>query len=219
VLTTDESELVQRAQGGDETAFEELWVRYRVRVHARIRNIINNNNDIQDVGQEVLLKIYKGLPRFRGTCKFITWVYPIVTHACGDYLRRARRAARVFVGDVRTRGERENEKEERRNQTEDQLCARDEYSRYLAKVRRQDYTQLCLAVARSVLEETRPRKRKVIRLLIQEGYSAAELAEMGIVKNRAQATQIVHDFRERCRQVLREVLVNRQRRSTEPSRK
>jgi len=208
VSATYDNELIQRFQGGDQIAFEELWIRYRTRVQARIRSIITNSSDVPDVEQEVLIKIYKGLPRFKGKCKFSTWLHPIVGNTCKDYLRRAGRAARVFEsGSLSQRGPDSNG-DERKDQGDDGLSERNAYSRYLAGVKRKDHRRLCLAVARSVLDEMSPRKRNVIRLVLQ-GHGPDELVEMGAVQKRAQATQIGHDYRERCRQVLREILVSR----------
>ena len=85
---TDERSLIERAQGGDRDAFEELVHRYDRDVLRIALNILRRTEDARDVYQEAFLKIYKNLPRFRFECGFYTWVYRIVTNVCLDHLRR-----------------------------------------------------------------------------------------------------------------------------------
>jgi len=82
--------LVREAQRGNHIAFEQL-------VHIHNRNVLRlafritgSKNDIQDIYQEVFLKIYKKLDSFRFECSFSTWMYRIVTNVCFDHLRKSR---------------------------------------------------------------------------------------------------------------------------------
>ena len=85
---TEERALIERAQGGDREAFEELVHRYDRDVLRIALNILHKTEDARDVYQEAFLKIYKNLPRFRFECSFYTWLYRIVTNVCLDQLRR-----------------------------------------------------------------------------------------------------------------------------------
>lgn len=85
---TDERALIERAQGGDREAFEDLVHRYDRDVLRIALNILHRPEDARDVYQEAFLKIYKNLPRFRFECSFYTWAYRIVTNVCLDHLRR-----------------------------------------------------------------------------------------------------------------------------------
>ena len=85
---SEERALIERAQGGDRDAFEELVQRYDRDVLRIALNILHRTEDARDVYQEAFLKIYKNLPRFRFECSFYTWTYRIVTNVCLDHLRR-----------------------------------------------------------------------------------------------------------------------------------
>ena len=85
---SEERALIERAQGGDREAFEELVHRYDRDVLRIALNILRKPEDARDVYQEAFLKIYKNLPRFRFECSFYTWAYRIVTNVCLDHLRR-----------------------------------------------------------------------------------------------------------------------------------
>lgn len=84
----DDRLLIERAQGGDREAFEELVHRYDRDVLRIALNILHKPEDARDVYQEAFLKIYKNLHRFRFECSFYTWMYRIVTNVCLDSLRR-----------------------------------------------------------------------------------------------------------------------------------
>jgi len=87
-VPSEERALIERAQGGDREAFEELVHRYDRDVLRVALNILHKPDDARDVYQESFLKIYKNLPRFRFECSFYTWTYRIVTNVCLDHLRR-----------------------------------------------------------------------------------------------------------------------------------
>jgi RNA polymerase sigma-70 factor (ECF subfamily) len=84
----DDRALVERAQGGDRLAFEELVHRFDRDVLRLALNLTRRPEDARDVYQEAFLKAYKNLHRFRFECSFYTWLYRIVTNVCLDLLRR-----------------------------------------------------------------------------------------------------------------------------------
>jgi RNA polymerase sigma-70 factor (ECF subfamily) len=84
----DERALVERAQSGNQAAFEELVHRYDRDVLRLALNLTRRAEDARDVYQEAFLKAYKNLHHFRFECSFYTWLYRIVTNVCLDHLRR-----------------------------------------------------------------------------------------------------------------------------------
>jgi RNA polymerase sigma-70 factor, ECF subfamily len=84
----DDRTPVERAQEGNQNAFEELVHRYDRDVLRLALNLTRRPEDARDVYQEAFLKAYKNLPRFRFECSFYTWLYRIVTNVCLDHLRR-----------------------------------------------------------------------------------------------------------------------------------
>src|SRR5665213_932379 len=84
----DDRLLIERAQGGDSEAFEELVHRYDRDVLRIALNVLHRTEDARDVYQEAFLKIYKNLSRFRFECSFYTWMYRVVTNVCLDHLRK-----------------------------------------------------------------------------------------------------------------------------------
>jgi RNA polymerase sigma-70 factor (ECF subfamily) len=83
-----ETDLVRAAQRGDPGAFDEL---VRVHDHDVLRmafNLLRSEEDARDVYQEVFLRVFRNLPKFRFDCSFTTWLYRIVANLCLDQLRK-----------------------------------------------------------------------------------------------------------------------------------
>ena len=77
-----ERELVERCRRGDEGAFQELVDRYKDLVFAIIGRTIQERSRAEDLAQDVFLRIYRGLPYFRGEARLSTWIYRIVANVC-----------------------------------------------------------------------------------------------------------------------------------------
>ena len=90
-----ESELLERAQAGEEGAFADLVRPYEHRLRALARGMVHNEQDAEDLTQEALLRIYRALPYFQRQASFSTWACRILTHVCLDHLRQRRRRPRA----------------------------------------------------------------------------------------------------------------------------
>ena len=78
----DERELVARCQRGDESAFAELVDQYKNLVYAMIYRMAADRTQVEDLAQDVFLKVHRGLPYFRGEARLATWIYRIVANVC-----------------------------------------------------------------------------------------------------------------------------------------
>jgi RNA polymerase sigma-70 factor (ECF subfamily) len=73
-----DDELIARCQQGDEQAFRELVDRYKNLVFAVVSRSAGSATRVEDLAQEVFLRMHRGLPYFRGDAKLTTWIYRIV---------------------------------------------------------------------------------------------------------------------------------------------
>jgi RNA polymerase sigma-70 factor, ECF subfamily len=96
----EERELVRMAQGGAEAAFEELIRRHQQRVCALVSSILRRQEDVEDVAQQVFLKVYLSLKKFDQRAAFSTWVYKITVNECWDYLRKKKVRPLVYESDL-----------------------------------------------------------------------------------------------------------------------
>jgi RNA polymerase sigma-70 factor, ECF subfamily len=83
-----EVELLGKAQAGDQQAFVDLCNRHNYRLKGRIFGIVKNQDDVEDIFQETLMRAYKHLNGFRGSCSFQTWITQIATNTALMLLRR-----------------------------------------------------------------------------------------------------------------------------------
>ena len=83
-----DGELVQNALAGRETSFEELVRRYQRPIAAYVYRMVGDYDAALDLTQEVFIKVYNSLIRYRPEFKFSTWIYRIAHNAAIDHLRR-----------------------------------------------------------------------------------------------------------------------------------
>ena len=86
-----EPDLVARARKGDRRAFEQLALLYKDRLYNYILRMVGDATETEDLTQEVFLRAFLGVERFRGTAAFSTWLYRIASNICVDALRRRQR--------------------------------------------------------------------------------------------------------------------------------
>jgi RNA polymerase sigma-70 factor, ECF subfamily len=94
-----DSELISRAAGGDPTAFQELVERHRSMVYRVAYQFAGNHHDAEDIAQEVFIKVYRSLDRFRQDAQLSSWMYRIVMNACIDHRRRQSPAGAAPFGE------------------------------------------------------------------------------------------------------------------------
>lgn len=88
--TCDDQALALRAAQGDTDAFEVLVGRYEKFVYRTAFFVTGKREDADDLSQEIFLKLWNGLPRFRGECRFVTYLNRIAHNAAVDWVRARR---------------------------------------------------------------------------------------------------------------------------------
>jgi RNA polymerase sigma-70 factor (ECF subfamily) len=96
----DEAELVRKAQAGEVSAYEELVRRHQPRVFAIVGGILRRSEDVEDLAQQVFLKVYLSLPRFDLRSTFSTWLYKVTVNECLDHLRKKKVRKLVYESDL-----------------------------------------------------------------------------------------------------------------------
>ncbi len=85
---SEENALIRQAQRGDRAAFDTLVRLYDQKVLRLAVQVVRSPEEARDIYQEVFLKVYRSLPRFRFQSSFSTWLHRVVVNVCFDHLRR-----------------------------------------------------------------------------------------------------------------------------------
>lgn len=95
---SSEAQLLERCRQGDEQAFRDLVDRYKDLVFGIVARSTPDRARVEDLAQEVFLRIHRGLPYFRGEAKLTTWIFRIAVNLLSREAD-ARRAAREVALD------------------------------------------------------------------------------------------------------------------------
>ncbi|MDT5062279.1 MAG: hypothetical protein QOH63_2738 [Acidobacteriota bacterium] len=179
-------ELVTRAVAGREDSFEELVRRYQRPIAAYVYRMVGNYEAALDLTQEVFIKVYNSLGRYRSEFKFSTWIYKIAHNSAVDHLRRHSTREQSLLNEFDGE-QRELPIESRRISPEQE---------YAGKERRAEIEQVVRGLPAAY--------RELILLRHSHDLSYDEIAEvtglpLGTVKNRL--------FR--AREVMRQLFVER----------
>lgn len=154
----DERAIIARIRRGDRNAFAELVRAHQGRVRGYCRYLLRNETDAEDAAQEIFLKVYQSLEKFRGDAKFSTWIYRITANHCLDRLRSAaRRPTQSWDAMIEEHGEKA-----------EALFATEETPAVPA-----ERTEL----VRAVLADLPERSRHILVLREMQGLSYEELAQ------------------------------------------
>jgi RNA polymerase sigma-70 factor (ECF subfamily) len=77
--------LVEACRRGEREAFDQLVVRYQRDIYRLCYRYVNNHEDANDLAQEVFLKAWRAIGRFRGDSSLSTWLYRIAVNACLNF--------------------------------------------------------------------------------------------------------------------------------------
>jgi len=101
-LETRESELVQQARAGCKEAFYRLAQPCERAFFAAAMGILNNEADAEEAAQEAVLKAFTNISRFRGECKFSTWIIQICINEARLKIRKARKHLYESIDEQKT---------------------------------------------------------------------------------------------------------------------
>jgi RNA polymerase sigma-70 factor (ECF subfamily) len=130
LTSVNDCDLVASAVSGLEGSFEELVRRYQRPISAYVYRMVGNYESALDLTQEIFIKVYNSLRRYRSEFKFSTWIYKIAHNSAVDHLRRINTREQSLIsgpeGDhfelpiesTRPTPEQESERKERRIEIE-----------------------------------------------------------------------------------------------------
>ncbi len=156
----DDFSLIKAIQSGDHQAFESLIRRYQRQVANLIYVTMGNHDDVDDIAQEVFIRVYRSLPRFKFDASFFSWIYRITMNLCIDEIRK-RKIRKVLSLDFLT-----EDALEKSRKNKDHVMPSDSI---LADERRQ--------MVQSALQRLKPEHRDILVLREYKDLGYSEIAE------------------------------------------
>ncbi len=99
----EDIQLIERFRNGDQRAFDELMKKYYRKVCNTIFYTIGSPEHVEDLAQDIFIKVYDSLPSYRSQSSFFTWLYRITINFCIDEIRRQRRQRFFSFGSLSKR--------------------------------------------------------------------------------------------------------------------
>ena len=87
--------LMRLVSRGDTSAFEELIERHQALVAGTVARMLGSNSDVEDIAQQVFIRVWKSARRYVPRAKFTTWLLKITRNLVFNELRRTKRHAHV----------------------------------------------------------------------------------------------------------------------------
>jgi RNA polymerase sigma-70 factor (ECF subfamily) len=83
--------LMRLVAGGDTAAFEQLIQRHQTLVAGTVARMLGSNSDVEDIAQQVFIRVWKSAGRYVARAKFTTWLLKITRNLVFNEMRRAKR--------------------------------------------------------------------------------------------------------------------------------
>ena len=111
LMQPDENDLIAAAAAGDHGAFRSLLELHQARVHRLLSRFTRDPGELEDLAQEVFVKVFRKLHTFQHDSAFYTWLYRIAVNTATDYLgRQHRRRLHLVESDAELDAVRQHEK-------------------------------------------------------------------------------------------------------------
>ena len=179
-----EQELIVRAKKGDEKAFEEIINLYQKKVCTTIYFMVKDESIVEDIAQEVFIKVYSNISKFNEQSSLYTWIYRITMNACFDEIRKSKKV--VYLSNVieTEDGEKEVEFEDPSQNVDEEIERKLERAELIKAIKQLSEDQRALVVLRDI-----------------RGFSYWEIADMLNLKLGTVKSKI-----SRARTALKEIL-------------
>ena len=104
LTTTSDAELLEQFRNPvtKEKAYTTIIKKYQEKLYWHLRRMVVEHEDANDVLQNVLIRVWKGLENFREDSQLYTWLYRVATNECLTFLEQQKKRSSVSLSDVET---------------------------------------------------------------------------------------------------------------------
>jgi len=171
----NETNLIERALGGDENACQRILNLYKGRIFSYVYRIVRNYHDAEDITFDAFIKCFKSLDRFDRTRSFSTWLFTIAHNVTIDFLRKNKQVYEYF---------------DERHAVSDDFVEKFEKKKKLEKIEQ-------------AIAKLPPIDREIVILFHREEYSYQEISEILDIPTTTIKTRL-HRARKKLRELVHE---------------
>ena len=91
--------LVEKIIQGDMSAFRELVEKFKKKIFYISFDILGDYQEAEDISQEVFIKIFRSINKFKRDAKMSTWIYQITVNTCIDAIRRKKAKPTIQINE------------------------------------------------------------------------------------------------------------------------
>ncbi len=149
-----ERDLIDRAKKGDMDAFEDIIKLYEQKICSTIYYMVKDQDVVEDIAQEVFIKVYKNISKFNEQSSLYTWIYRITMNCCFDEIKKEKKIT-YFSNYIETEDGEEEIQFEDPNQNVDEIVEDELDKEELIKaIKKLPDDQRALIVLRDIREFT-----------------------------------------------------------------
>lgn len=178
-----EQNYLKRAQKGDIQAFEQLLYMHEDAVYGFVYNTVRNDMDAEEITQDVFMKAYRNMTKFRGDAKFRTWLFTIASNTTASHFRKKELATTPVEDSSKAQAIGSSIEESFAK------VGKEERHRFIAQA----------------MDQMAPQQRQLIQLFYLEEYSIKEISGITSLSESSVKTGLSRG-RNRLYQLLEEIL-------------
>ncbi|WP_448376983.1 RNA polymerase sigma factor [Fervidobacterium sp.] len=158
---SDEKELIKLLAKGNEEAYRYIYRRYAPKIGALAKGYLGSD-DVDDIIQEVFLRIHKSIKKFRGDSKLSTWIYKITINVCNNvYKKLKNRDTLVDFSET--------------NNNDDEYCYQHSTEE---DVQKNVINEIEIDILRKALAKLSPEDRTILYMKEVDGLTYAEIGKI-----------------------------------------
>ena len=99
LLQRADADLILQAQRGSDSAFEQLVFKYDRQVLTIAARFVQTSDEAKDIYQDVFIRVYRGMKKFRFQSNFSTWLHRITVNVCLTHVARKKRNPQIHQNE------------------------------------------------------------------------------------------------------------------------
>lgn len=99
-MQIEDSDILNQFEENEQKAFSSLVMKYQERIYWHVRKMVINHEDANDITQNIFIKIWKGLPRFKKESNLYTWIYRIATNETLNFIKANKNKIAQSIEDI-----------------------------------------------------------------------------------------------------------------------